>query len=156
MMKPREEHENAKYYNKIYINNQIYLRRKKLYKLQKRICVYIIDLKIDYDDTSMKSIKVCISSDITNRVADIRTSCPFCKVLMVMYTDHSDVLQKNIRVKYEDINNEFLTGVTINELKESLITFANLLGLEYTIENDEEIGKFNKHIIKEENDVKEL
>ena len=104
----------------------------------------------------MKSIKVCISSDITNRVADIRTSCPFCKVLMVMYTHHSDVLQKNIRVKYEDINNEFFTGVTINELKESLITFANLLGLEYTIENDEEIGKFNKHIIKEENDVKEL
>ena len=147
-------------YNKIYFNHQHYLRRKELYKLKKGHCVYLIDMKIAFeDDKSITRIKVGHSSDITNRVSGFRTSNPFCKVLMVLYTYHSDVLEKYMKIRYENFlkpnNSEFITGVEIDELKETMVNFANLLNCEYTIENDEEIDKFNRHIIKENDDEKQ-
>jgi hypothetical protein len=102
---------------------------------------------------SIRRIKVGHSSDITNRVSGFRTSNPFCKVLMVLYTYHSNVLETNMKMKYEKYlkpnNSEFITGIEIEELKKQLVNFANSLDFEYTIENDEEIDKFNRHIIKE-------
>ena len=122
-------------YNKIYFNHQHYLRRKELYKLKQGHCVYLIDMKIAFeDDKSITKIKVCHSSDITNRVSGFRTSNPFCKVLMVLYTYHSDFLQKLMKIRYENFlkpnNSGFITGVEIDELKETMVNFANSLNCE--------------------------
>jgi len=139
-------------YNKIYINNTCYLRRKELYKLKKENCVYLIDMKIAYDD-EINRIKVGISSDITNRVSGFRTSNPFCKVLMVLYTYNCEVIEKCMKNYYQTfLESKFITGVDIEELKKKLLDIANVVEREckYTIESEEEIEKFNKHIIKED------
>ena len=146
----------SKKYNKIHLNHQYYLRRKELYKLKKGNCVYLIDMKLSYEDDEINRIKVGISSDITNRVSGFRTSNPFCKVLMVLYTYNCEVIEKCMKNYYQKFlvpnNSEFITGVDIEELKKKLIDTANFIEreCEYTIESDEEIEKFNKHIIKED------
>jgi hypothetical protein len=144
----------SKKYNKIYLNHQYYLRRKELYKLKKGNCVYLIDMKLAYGDEETNRIKVGITSDITNRVSGFRTSNPFCKVLMVLYTYDCEIIEKCMKNRYKKFlvpnNSEFITGIDIEELKKRILEIANVAGCEYTIESDEEIEKFNKHIIKED------
>lgn len=148
----------SKKYNKIYLNHQYYLRRKELYKLKRGNSVYLIDMKIGYEN-DISRIKVGHSSDITNRVSGFRTSNPFCKVLFVMYTFNSEVVEKAMKTKYEKFlepnNSEFITGVDFEELKENLLSIANLLNCDHTLETDEELDTFNKHIIAED-EVEEI
>jgi len=154
----RNNKELSKKYNKIYLNHQYYLRRKELYKLKRGNSVYLIDMKISYGN-DISRIKVGHSSDITNRVSGFRTSNPFCKVLFVMYTFNSEVIEKAIKTKYEQFlepnNSEFISDISFKDIKESLITIANILNCDYTIESDEELEKFNKHIIAE-NEVEDI
>lgn len=72
-------------YRTVRLNHQAYLRHKELYKLKTGPCVYIIDMKT-YDDEESMRYKFGQTGDITNRVSGFRTSNPFCKVLMVLYT----------------------------------------------------------------------
>jgi hypothetical protein len=140
-------------YNKIHLNHQYYLRRKELYKLKRGNTIYLIDMKKTYND-DIQRIKVGNSSDITNRVSGFRTSNPFCKVLLVMYTYNSEVIEKAMKIKYENFlkpnNSEFISGVNIEEIKESVLTIAKMLNCEYTLETNEELEKFNKHIITQD------
>ena len=141
-------------YNKVHLNHQYYLRRKELYKLRKGNSVYLIDMKLSYgDDLQTKRLKVGFSSNITDRVSSFRTSNPFCQVIAVMYTYNSEVIEKFMKTKYDNNlkpnNHEFISGIDIEELKESMIAFVKMLNCEYTLETDEELRKFNKHIIKE-------
>ena len=144
----------SKKYNKIYLNHQFYLKRKELYKLKKGNSIYLINMKISYGNNDIQRIKVGNSSDITNRVSGFRTSNPFCEVLFVMYTYNSDIVEKVIKTRYEKFlepnNSEFITNVNYTEIKESLLSIATILNCEYTIETDEELEKFNKHIIQED------
>jgi hypothetical protein len=70
---------------------------------------------------------------------------------MVMYVEDSDIVERNMKKMYHKQlfpnNSEFITDVSFKELKESMISLAKMLNLEYTLETDEEIEKFNKHII---------
>jgi hypothetical protein len=51
-------------------------------------------------------------------------------------------------------NHEFFSDVSFDILKDTIIQFADILGSEYNIETEDELDKFNTHIIKIE-DVKE-
>ena len=135
-------------FHKLKINHQSYLRHKELYKLKRGPCVYLVDMKTDYND-EIPRYKVGQTSDITNRVSGYRTANPFCRVMFVMY----------VKIRYEKHllpnNSEFISGVSIEKLKEDLFKVAEVLNCEYTLETDEEIIKFNRHIISVKDIVEE-
>lgn len=149
----RKNIELSKKYNKINLNHQYYLRRKELHKLKRGNSVYLLDMKINYDNENITRIKVGHSSDITSRISGFRTSNPFCKVLFVMYTYNSEVIEKAMKTKYEKFlkpnNSEFITGVNFDELKDDILSISKMLNCEYTLETDAELENFNKHIIQE-------
>ena len=149
----------SKKYNKINLNHQYYLRRKELYKLRRGNSVYLIDMKIAYGDEDSTRIKIGNSSDITMRISGFRTGNPFCKVLFVMYTYNSEIIEKSMKTKYEKYlkpnNSEFITDIDVETLKNDIITIATMLNSEYTLETEEELNKFNKHIIAED-EVEEI
>lgn len=145
-----------KKYREIHLNHQAYLRRKELYKLKVGSCVYIIDMKQTYGDEEFR-YKIGQTSDITNRVSGFRTSNPFCKVIMVLYTEKNIDLEKSMKNKYERYllpnNSEFVTGVSKEVLIENLLKLADIHEYKYTIESEEELHKFNRHIIHEKDVV---
>ena len=149
----------SKKYNKINLNHQYYLRRKELYKLRRGNSIYLIDMKIAYGDEDSTRIKIGNSSDITMRISGFRTGNPFCKVLFVMYTYNSEIIEKSMKTKYEKYlkpnNSEFITDIDVETLKNDIITIATMLNSEYTLETEEELNKFNKHIIAED-EVEEI
>lgn len=147
-------------YEKLYVNHQTFLKRKNLYKLKEGSCVYLLsfpDVNNDGDSSTTK-IKIGKTSNITDRISGFRTSNPYVNLLFLVYTPHFNQIESNIKAKYESKlnpnNHEFLSDVTFEELKDSIIRFADMLGAEYSIENEDELDKFNTHIIKIE-DVKE-
>lgn len=148
-----------KKYKKIYLNHQAYLRHKELYKLNSGPCVYIIDMKKTYDEEEIMRYKIGQTGDITNRVSGFRTSNPFCKVLSILYTNKNIDLEKSMKIRYEKQllpnNSEFVSGVSKEVLIEDLIKLADIFNLDYTMETEEELEKFNRHIIQEK-DIEEV
>lgn len=139
---------NNKEYTKVNLHNKYYFRRKKLYKLKKENCVYLIDMK----NKEIPMIKVCNSIDITKRVSEFRSYNPLCEVLFVIYTntDNSVLTKQCAKIKYAKfLDNECIKGVDIEELKNFLLSFMKCINSTYTVESEEEIDKFNKHIIKD-------
>ena len=145
-------------FHKLKINHQSYLRHKELYKLKRGPCVYLVDMKTDYND-EIPRYKVGQTSDITNRVSGYRTANPFCRVMFVMYVNENIMIEKSMKIRYEKHllpnNSEFISGVSIEKLKEDLFKVAEVLNCEYTLETDEEINKFNRHIISVDEVVEE-
>jgi hypothetical protein len=137
-------------YRTVRLNHQAYLRHKELYKLKTGPCVYIIDMKT-YDDEESMRYKFGQTGDITNRVSGFRTSNPFCKVLMVLYTADNIDLERSMKNRYnkqlQPNNSEFVTGVEKETLMKDLIALADILNLDYTIETADELIKFNRHIL---------
>jgi hypothetical protein len=136
-------------YNKIYINHQAYMKRKELYKLREGQCVYLVNMTGDPDDPK---IKIGQTKDVTNyRIGTFRTSNPFCKLLFVMYSPDSILIEKNMKTKYAKElypnNSEFVANVDVNELIDSCIAICDLLNISYELESEEELQKFNRHII---------
>jgi hypothetical protein len=138
-------------YRRIHLNHQAYLRRKELYRLKEGPCVYIIDMKKNHDEEEQHRYKIGQTADITNRVSGFRTSSPFCKVIFVLYTENNIDLEKTMKIKYEKHllpnNSEFVTGVSKETMIEHLLQVADIMNLRYTIESDEDIKKFNRHLI---------
>ena len=149
----------TKKYRQVQLNHQAYLRHKELYKLKTGPCVYIIDMKKTYDEEETMRYKIGQTGDITSRVSGFRTSNPFCKVISVVYTDKNIDLEKSMKIKYEQQllpnNSEFVSGVSKEILKEDLFKIADILNLNYTMETDDELQKFNRHILLEK-DVEEV
>jgi hypothetical protein len=112
----------------------------------------------DIKDTSGQKIKIGKTANITDRISGFRTSNPYVQLLFLLYTPHFNQIESNMKIKYESKlnpnNHEFFSDITLDELKESVLQFADILGAKYTIETEEELEKFNTHIIKIE-DVKE-
>lgn len=150
----------SKKYVAIKINHQAFLRRKELYKLKTGPCVYIIDMKKTHDEEEMMRFKIGQTGDITKRVCGFRTSNPFCKVIAVLYTDKNIDLEKNMKIKYEKQlfpnNSEFVSGVSKETLLEDLLKLSDILNLDYTIETDEELDKFNARIFTEKDVEKDV
>jgi hypothetical protein len=146
-------------YRIVRLNHQAYLRHKELYKLNTGPCVYIIDMKKTHDDEDSQRYKIGQTGDITSRVSGFRTSNPFCKVLMVLYTSNNIDLERSMKNRYDKQlqpnNSEFVTGVQKETLMKDLIALADILNFDYTIETEEELTKFNRHIIPV-NEVEEV
>ena len=138
-------------YRVVTLNHQAYLRHKELYKLRTGPCVYVIDMKKTYNDEDSQRYKIGQTGDITNRVSGFRTSNPFCKVIMVLYTANNIDLERSMKNRYDKQlqpnNSEFVTGVHKEILMKDLIALADILNFDYTIETEEELTKFNRHIL---------
>jgi hypothetical protein len=137
-------------YDKLYLNHQYYLRRKKLHKLPEGKCVYIVNTT--GDDNDMK-LKIGKSENITGRVSGFRTSSPLCKLMFLMYTDRHNVIESEMKRIYEDNrpnDREFIEGVPIKNLKQHFIDLATILRSNYRVETEEQLSEFNKHLITEE------
>ena len=148
-----------KKYRTIKLNHQAYLKHKELYKLRTGPCVYIIDMKKTYDEDEIMRFKIGQTGDITARVSGFRTSNPFCKVIAILYSDNNMELEKSLKLRYQEQllpnNSEFVTGITKEILKEDLVKLADIHNLKYTMETEEELKKFNRHIILEKDVVDE-
>ena len=138
-------------YDKLYQNHQSFLRRKELYKLNKGDCVYLVNMLGAKDNSDILNIKVGFTSNITNRIAGFRTSSPFCKVLYLVYTPHALSIENNMKLRYEKElepnNREFITGVLLEELIKYIHIFAENLRTTFIVETNEELDKFNGHIV---------
>lgn len=137
-------------YDKLYLNHQYYLKRKKLYKLPEGKCVYIVNTT--GDDNDMK-LKIGKSDNITGRVSGFRTSSPLCKLMFLMYTDQHHDIEKHIKRIYEDNRphgREFIEGVPFENIKKHILDLADILRSNYRIETEEQLYEFNKHLITEE------
>lgn len=77
----------------LYLDHQAYLKRKKLYKLEKGRCVYIVHA----GDENNQKLKIGKSTDITDRVSGFRTINPHCKLLFVMYTNENDSIENTMK-----------------------------------------------------------
>lgn len=137
-------------YDKLYLNHQYYLKRKKLHKLPEGKCVYIVNTT--GDDNNMK-LKIGKSDNITGRVSGFRTSSPLCKLMFLMYTDQHHDIEKHMKRIYEDNRpnyREFIEGIPLETLKQHFIDLANILRSNYRLETEEQLCEFNKHLITEE------
>jgi len=137
----------SKQLTKLAQNHQAILRRKELYKLKEGPCVYIINMSGDDTDR----YKIGRTSDVTNRVSGFRTSNPLCRVLFVLYTSQHVLLENVIKARYETQflpnNHEFISGISLEDLQKSIVDFAIFVQHPYRIETEEELSKFNSHII---------
>ena len=149
----------SKKYRTIKLNHQAYLKHKELYKLKTGPCVYIIDMKKTYDEEEIMRYKIGQTGDITARVSGFRTSNPFCKVIAILYSDNNIDLEKSLKLRYQEQllpnNSEFVTGVSREILKEDLLKLADIHNFKYTMETEEELQKFNRHIILEKDVAEE-
>lgn len=139
-------------YKKLYYNHQTILKRKELYRLKEGACVYIINMRgINDNNSQVKRYKIGQSSDLTNRVCGYRTSSPFCKVLFVMYVKENIAIEKFMKIRYEEQlqpnNHEFISSVDLESLIENVIKIADILNQPYELETDENLNKFNSHIL---------
>jgi len=97
-------------------------------------------------------IKVGHSCDIRRRIVSryIRSN-PYCQLLYVMYTPHNVMIENNMKIRYDKeltmSNREFVQGIELEELIKTLHTLADSLKIDYTIETEEQITEFNKHIL---------
>jgi hypothetical protein len=139
---------------RLYINHQSYLRRKEMYKLNQGTCIYLASLcGLDTRRKDVFEIKVGNTGDVNQRMSDFRTANPYIKLLFVLYTDSHIILEAAIKKKFEEQltfnNHEFISN-DFETIKLATIQIADILNLKYTIENEENIFKFNDNIIPKE------
>jgi hypothetical protein len=138
----------TKKYNKLYQIHQAFIRRKELYKLKEGSCVYLINMSRDNEPPR---IKVGNSGNITDRTSTYRTSNPFCKLLCVLYTQQNITTETCMKIRYEKQlkpnNSEFISDVPVEVLINDLKEISETLRCSYRFEIQEELDKFNRHII---------
>lgn len=142
-------------YNRLTQKHQNYLRRKEQYKLREGSCLYLMNMSTDEErEAGNHKIKIGQTGNISDRVSGFRTSSPYCKLMFLMYTNENLMLEKAMKVRYNENlipnNREFINDVPIEELITQVKNIASVLNIEYTIERDEEIDRFNGN--REEND----
>lgn len=141
-------------YRKINDTHRSYLRRKELYKLKEGACIYLINMiGLNDDPQTVSKIKIGFTGDITNRVSGYRTSNPFCKLLYLAYTNENILVEKCMKKTYqknlEPNNSEFISDIPFEEIKTKLESTMEILNIEYILENEQELEKFNQHNITE-------
>ena len=103
------------------------------------------------EDSNVKHFKIGQSSDLTNRVSTFRTASPFCKVLFVMYVKENTTIEKCMKIRYEENlkpnKHEFISDVDVQDMVESIFQISKMLNQEYEIETQENLDKFNSHIL---------
>lgn len=129
--------------------HQSHLHRREIHKLREGKCVYLINM-IEGDhslNSDILKIKIGYTNNITRRVSGFRTANPYCKLLYVMFTDKALSIESIMKERYEKQlmpnNREFISDVSIDELANNILTIAELINSEYTIEPQSDIDQFN-------------
>jgi len=139
----------AEQHKKLNNKHQSILKRRTIYHLKEGNCVYLIKM-----DDREKNFKIGITGNITDRIGHYRTGSPFCKLLFVLYTEEADLLERIIKTKYSKnmllSNREIFTRISHKEVAKVVVDFANNLNLSFTVENEEELDRFNSDVILEE------
>jgi len=142
-------------YEKLYVNHQAFLKRKNLYKLREGPCVYLLSFPdVNHEEGEITKLKIGKTSNITERVSGFRTSNPYVQLLFLLYTPNFTLVESFIKTKYDanlsPNNHEFFTGVGLDDLRTSILEFSAMLGSDFLVEKEEELEKFNTHIIRVE------
>lgn len=134
-------------YRKLLQNYQSQVRRKEQYKLKEGKCVYLIDMRASNDAGLVPYYKIGQTGDISRRCSEFRTNAPNLKVLFVLYTDKNVHLEQSILSTFEKnrlpVKSEFISGVPMDILINTIVNLAKAHNFDFTIENDEELESFN-------------
>ena len=69
------------------------------HKLEEKPCVYILE----NPDDKFAKYKIGMTKDINDRLKSDRTMIPLIKVRLIMYTEHYEIFEKIIKIKYADL-----------------------------------------------------
>jgi hypothetical protein len=119
------------------------LYRRKHHKFKKGSIFYIIS----DTEASVTKYKVGIDDvDINVRLAQHRTSLPSLKLEYLMYTSKNSFVEEAMLLRYDAKrrpfqNHEWIYDISLEHILESVKTFVDFLGVEYTV--DQELSKYN-------------
>jgi hypothetical protein len=134
-----------KKYDKLYYEHQSYLKRKKVHKLNKGKCVYLVNVGTDENPI----IRIGKTDDILNHISGIWKINPYCKLLFLIYTKWNIEIEENIKKIYEDQSNtcrNVIYGVSFDDLTNHIIDMTEVFHSEYRVETNEELEIFNSNI----------
>ena len=138
----------SKKYHKLYQTHQYYLKKKNLYKLKDGQCFYLFRME---ENCTRNIIKIGFAGKITDRACPYRTSNPYCKLLFLIYSNDSALIEKTLKHKHEknlySSNSECIADIELEVLINDVLAICELLNIEYTRETEEEIEKFNRNVI---------
>ena len=115
------------------------LKKRNYHKFKKGKCFYIVK-----DDWKEKEyLKFGITSNINDRLQDYRTIVPECKILFLVYLNDNELLENNIKSKYNKIlthqNHEYILNIESNKIILVIKKLLKFLDIESTIENNLEL-----------------
>ena len=113
---------------------------KRLYKLEKGPCIYICENNIEQN-------KIGYSPNINKSMKN------FTKLKFILYCNDSVEFKQVIKLRFDEdlilLNGEFIIPeLPFDEIKNSILKIAEILNLEYTTIEDEELVKFNENKVK--------
>lgn len=137
------------------------LKKRNYHKFKKGNCVYIVK-----DDWREKEyLKFGKTSNINDRLQDYRTIVPECKILFLVYLENNELLENNIKSKYNKIlthqNHEYVLNIEPEKFIltiKKLLKLLKFLNMESTIENNLELynnpydGELDKKYVYNEED----
>ena len=127
--------------NKNLKDNMKKIKRKREYhKLKKGPCFYIV--------SSDKGFKVGIDNvDINERLRTYRTYNPKTKLQYLVYSECCSIIENVIKKKFEpfllEANHEVVIDIDLKQLINSINTLINFGNFQSTLEDKEEIDKYN-------------
>jgi len=147
-------------YNRLAQKHQNYLRRKEQYKLREGSCLYLMNMSTEEErQAGNHKIKIGQTGNISDRVSGFRTSSPYCQLMFLMYTNENLMLEKAMKVKYNKHlipnNREFINDVPVDELIRQVQNIATVLNIEYTVEHQDELDRFNGNRVEDEPETNE-
>lgn len=126
------------------------LQRREHHKFKRGPVFYIIS---DNDSTSTR-YKVGIDEvDINARLAQHRTTCPYVRLEMLVYTPKCRLLEEAMLTRYAEhrkpfSNHEWIHGIDCESLRTSARTLLDFVCVPHTIEND--VESYNELALPEE------
>lgn len=128
-------------YKKLEDKHKKLLEKRQYHKFKKGPCFYIFS-------TSDDQHKIGFEGEIFNvRLQAHRTTYPSLKLHYLVYTPDAYLLEQNILTRYKikklEPNHEIIIDVPVNKLISCSNTLIKYLNLDYTIEDDSEIEKYN-------------
>ena len=139
-----------KRYKRLEIDHKYYRRIRNIHKLERGQCVYLVQ--------TADGIKIGRSEDITERMSHFRTIHPSSTLLFVVYTKyhiHIERIMKDVYKKHRLYGSEVIVDVSADQLKTHIMKFVEIFMDEYTLPTEEDINKFNKNVLTEE-EMKEI
>lgn len=120
------------------------LYRRSFHKFMKGSAFYVIS----DSEGSVTKYKVGIDDvDINVRLAQHRTALPALKLEYLCYTNKNSLIEEAMLERYDDKrkpfqNHEWIYGVTLDHIIQSIETFIGFLGVKHTTEKD--LAKYNE------------